>query len=327
MKSTWLCGAAVVVGMTLALCSLTSPADAYVTAFPDEPDIDGKLITVGFAVAKFLAGLVPYPTVSALLLAIINAWEPKPEDNYWEHVKDNVAEMCGEFINEHNFHQVEIYKEDLMSLLSKYTRADAVSDGTYPDKNTVADAITTSIITNRFLVEASERPWSLTVDFVDIASVHITILKDAADSYTQVGGEISRWWVDLSRQLKHYIEYGVYLEHETLKWRNTQIECYFDEGNCGAPGSESKTCYDIYRITDNVKGYTETCKQIHPAHKEDGACAKFCDLYQTKVDFESVRWLNLNLDAMLDEWSFLKQRADALAKKASQYYNPLTKDL
>lgn len=77
------------------------------------------VITVGIAVAEFLAGLVPYPTVSALLLAIIHAWEPKPEDNYWEHVKDNVEQVCGEFINEHNLQQVEVYKRDLVSLLQK----------------------------------------------------------------------------------------------------------------------------------------------------------------------------------------------------------------
>lgn len=56
-----------------------------------------------------------------------------------------------------------------------------IGDGTYPDKNTVADAITTSIITNRFLVEAALMPWSMTIDFTDIASVHILILKVGKD--------------------------------------------------------------------------------------------------------------------------------------------------
>lgn len=66
-----------------------------------------------------------------------------------------------------------------VSLVScrRYERADVTSDGTYPDKNTVADAITTSIITNRFLVEAALMPWSMTIDFTDIAGVHILILK------------------------------------------------------------------------------------------------------------------------------------------------------
>lgn len=312
----------------LGISFVTRPTDAYVTAFPDEPDIDGILVTVGIAVTKFLAGLVPYPTVSALLLAIINAWEPRPEDNYWEHVKDNVAQVCGEFINEHNLHQVEVYKQDLMSLMNQYSRAEVVSDGTYPDKNTMADAITTSIITNRYLVEASEMPWSMAIDFTDISSVHILILKDAADSYTVVGGEVSRWWVDLSRQLQHYIQYGLWLQKETMTWRNTQIECYFDaaDGSCLAFEWTGVTCYDLYRITDSVRGYQETCQQLHPDNQEDGSCASFCDLYQTQVDRDSALWLNAYLDAVVDEWSFLKLKADALANQASRYYNPLTKD-
>ena len=59
----------------------------------------------------------------------------------------------------------------------RYERAEVTSDGTYPDKNTVADAITTSIITNRFLVEAALMPWSMAIHFTDIASVHLLILK------------------------------------------------------------------------------------------------------------------------------------------------------
>ena len=56
------------------------------------------------------------------------------------------------------------------------------SDGTYPDKNIVADSITTSIITNRFLVEAALMPWSMAIHFTDIASVHILILKVCGES-------------------------------------------------------------------------------------------------------------------------------------------------
>ncbi|TOF87853.1 hypothetical protein CGJ15_24880, partial [Vibrio parahaemolyticus] len=326
MKGVWALAVAVAF---LLLITYINPSTAYVTAFPDEPDIDGTLITVGFAVAKFLAGLVPYPTVSALLLAIINAWEPKPEDNYWEHVRDNVAQVCGDFINEHNMNQVEVYKQDLVSLLNKYSRAETVSDGSYPDKNTLADSITTSIITNRYLVEASEMPWSMIIDFADIAGIHILILKDAADSYTEVGGEVSRWWVDLSRQLQHYIDYGIWLQKETMRWRNTQIECYFDEadGSCLAFQWTSLTCYDLYKITDTVRDYTETCKQLHADNNEDGSCASFCDLYQTQVDRDAALWLNANLDTLVDDWAFLKLKADALATQASRYYNPLTKDV
>ncbi|XP_063849691.1 uncharacterized protein LOC135093933 [Scylla paramamosain] len=327
MRASWLWGAAVIVllGVVVRLPSST----AYVTSFPDEPDIDGILTTVGIAVAKFLAGQVPYPSVSALLLAIIHAWEPKPEDNYWEHVKDNVEQVCGEFINEQNLKQVEVYKKDLVSLLQKYERAEVTSDGTYPDKNTVADAITTSIITNRFLVEAALMPWSMTIHFTDIASVHILILKDAADSYTVEGGDVSRWWVDLANQLKHYIEYGVYLEKETMKWRNTQIDCFFDkaDGGCLAFEWMGLTCYDKYVITDYVRKYTESCLQLHPDSGAEGSCKAFCDLYQIQVNRDDARWIHDYLGSVVGEWEALKLRADSMAQHVSKYYNPFTKDM
>ena len=77
------------------------------------------MVTVGIVVAEWLAGMLPYPGVSALLLAIIEAWKPKPEDDYWEHVEDKVKEVCGEFVNQHNIDQILVYKDDLRTLLSK----------------------------------------------------------------------------------------------------------------------------------------------------------------------------------------------------------------
>ena len=41
----------------------------------------------------------------------------------------------------------------------------------------MADAISTSIMSQRYLLEASDMPWSMTLHFVDIASVHVLILK------------------------------------------------------------------------------------------------------------------------------------------------------
>lgn len=328
MKTTWLSGAALALTLYIAVAVFTRSTSAYVTSFPEEPDIDGTLITVGIAVAKFLAGLVPYPGVSALLLAIIHAWEPKPEDNYWDHVKDNVAQVCGNFVNEHNMDQVVVYKNDLLSLLKKYERAGVESDGTYPDKNTVADAITTSIISNRYLVEATEMPWSMSVDFADIASVHALILKDVAEAYSEPAGPVSRWWVDLSRELGHYIEYGTYLQAETMAWRDTQIECFFDEASGGCLAFEwmGIDCYDEYVITDHVSGHQEKCNQVHPDKPEDGSCASFCPLYQRHVDQESARWVYHNLGTVVEEWAALKIQADEMAQQASRYYNPRTKD-
>lgn len=47
----------------------------------------------------------------------------------------------------------------------------------YPDKNQQAIALDVSIITHRYLIEASTLPYSLILHFQDIASIHIVVLK------------------------------------------------------------------------------------------------------------------------------------------------------
>ncbi|KAK7061140.1 hypothetical protein SK128_026714 [Halocaridina rubra] len=323
----WAIFTAGIASLLLGIITSSYLTSAYVTSFPDEPDIDGILITVGITIAKFLAGLVPFPTISALLLAIINAWEPKPEDNYWEHVRENVAQLCGEFINEHNLEQVEVYKRDLIGLLAMYERSEVNGDGTYPDKNVVADALTTSIITNRYLIEAAEMPWSMSVDFVDISSIHALILKDAAESYS-TPEEVSRWWVDLSRELDHYIQYGVSLQDLTQTWRDDQIECYFDEASNACLDFEwaRAECFDRYEIRDHVSNHVEDCLQLHPDNPEDGSCINFCKNYQIHIDQASQRWLYTNVGSVIQEMEVLKLLADEMASHASLYYNTYTKD-
>ena len=75
--------------------------------------------------------------------------------------------------------------------------------------------------------------------------------QDAADSYSVAGGDVSQWWVDLANELKHYIEYGVWLEKETMRWRNTQIDCFIDkaDGACLAFEWMGLTCYDKYVVS------------------------------------------------------------------------------
>ena len=77
------------------------------------------VLTVGIVVAEWLAGLIPYPGVSALILAIIEAWKPKPEDDYWSNIQTQVEEVCGQFINKHNIDEILVYKDNLISLLKK----------------------------------------------------------------------------------------------------------------------------------------------------------------------------------------------------------------
>ncbi|XP_076056768.1 uncharacterized protein LOC143034510 isoform X2 [Oratosquilla oratoria] len=301
------------------LVVLAVPAASYVTSAPEKPDIDGTAITVGIAVAKWLAGLIPYPSVSVLVTDIITAFEPRPEDDYWSHVHEQVEKVCGQYINEHNIDQVLVYKNDLTALLSKYQRATTVSDGTYPDKNTVADAITTSIIANRYLVEATDMPWSMILHFVDISSAHIVVLKDAAESYSELGVAPSRWWVDLRDQLQHYIDYGLWLETQVVTWRNSQIECQFD----GASGfclafNWLVDCYDEYKVIDHVSSYVEDCDQLHAGDGAVGSCSSFCTMYQRALDRELATWLYKYVGSVIQEWEKLKMVADEMSSNASR---------
>ncbi|MDK2413619.1 hypothetical protein QHH03_31490, partial [Aphanizomenon sp. 202] len=84
----------------------------------------------------------------------------------------DVKRVVGDYIDQHNMHQLEIYKDDLGRLLQRYMEA-PVESSTYPDKNTVANSLSTSIVANRFLVEAGERPQSMIIHYADIASIHI----------------------------------------------------------------------------------------------------------------------------------------------------------
>ncbi|XP_068223852.1 uncharacterized protein [Palaemon carinicauda] len=327
MKGSWLCYMVGVTSLFLGLSVLMEQTSAYVTSFPDEPDIDGKLITVGIAIAKYLAGLIPYPGVSALIIAIIDAWSPKPGDNYWEQIRENVAEMCGEFINDHNLKQVEVYKSDLIDLLHRYDRAPVISDGTYPDKNMMANALHTSILTNRFLIEAAEMPWSMSIDFVDVSNVHVLILKDAAETYSSPG-QVSKWWHDLSNELYHYIKYGMMLQNVTMDWRNCQIECRIDRASqaCLDFRWMGITCYDKFEIIDHVNDHREACSQIHPDNPDQGSCVHFCQNYQTHIDQSSQKWFYENVGSVVHEMEVLKVKADEMAKHVSVFYNTYNED-
>ena len=61
-------------------------------------------------------------------------------------------------------------------LLPRYSEA-PVESNTYPDKNVQAAALSTSVISHRYLTEAALEKESMILHFEDIASIHIVILK------------------------------------------------------------------------------------------------------------------------------------------------------
>jgi len=295
----------------LIAASFTRPSEAYVvtaTAAP-EPDIDGILETVGIAIIKWLADQIPIPAVTHLIDAILNAWvDHERKVHYWEHVEENVKETCGQFINQKNIDQVVVYKTDVARMLDVYQRSPVHGDGTYPDKNTQADAITTSIITNRYLVEAALMPWSLTLHFVDIASVHIMILKDVATAYSFPGQPPSQWWQDVSNEIAHYDNYTMKVYNETINFRKSNIRCSIDTG----------PFHDTYHMTDLVTGKSDSCTQVHG----NNTCADRCQAFQDDLIMTFNDWHSKFVGQPLTAWRNLKVEADKKVFIASSKRNP-----
>lgn len=65
-----------------------------------------------------LVGLIPNQTVQQLINVIIDTLT-KEEFDYWGEVKDEVMLVVGQYINEHNMNQVEVYQEDLVTLMDR----------------------------------------------------------------------------------------------------------------------------------------------------------------------------------------------------------------
>jgi len=265
-------------------------------------DIDGKSSTIGTTVGYFLSGWLPSSS-QEVISAIINIFLPStPEEDidYFELIKEDVMHVVGDYIDQHNMDQLEVYKNDLGFLLKRYSEAPVNSDN-YPDKNTMANSLSTSIIANRFLVEAGERPQSMILHYTDIASIHILVLKDAADTYTDVS-QVSRWWQDLDAQLAHYIDYGRRLQNDVVDWRNDMMECSFEEQNK----------YDFWTVIDPVSNTVDECKELHGTH----TCDDHCQAYQLHMNREVTQFIWEYMGKSLREWENLKIQSEAMAAQA-----------
>lgn len=65
-----------------------------------------------------LVGLIPNQTVQQLINVIIDTLT-KEDFDYWGEVKDEVMLVVGQYINEHNMNQIEVYQDDLVTLLDR----------------------------------------------------------------------------------------------------------------------------------------------------------------------------------------------------------------
>ncbi|XP_037794769.1 uncharacterized protein LOC119590083 [Penaeus monodon] len=299
---------------TLILLSVLGAALALIPArtFPlelaplrlrprQEVVIDGTSTTIGVASAYYLRGLMPSSlSILQKILGILLPSSPEEDIDYFALIKEDVKRVVGDYIDQHNMHQLEIYKDDLGRLLQRYLEA-PVESATYPDKNTVANSLSISIVANRFLVEAGERPQSMIIHYADIASIHILVLKDAAETYTGPD-TVSRWWVDLNDQLDHYIDYGRRLQNSVVDWRNDMMTCTFEQSGK----------YDSWTVQDDVAGITDVCKQLQGTHN----CDDHCQAYQIHMNREVTTFIWNYMGKALREWEDLKVQASEMAAHA-----------
>nr|XP_053648333.1 uncharacterized protein LOC128699627 [Cherax quadricarinatus] len=300
MRVLLLCGLIVLLMVTLTATAPRTTSEI----------IDGKQTTIALAVAHLLIGLIPNETVQGLLVTIIDALTQEDFD-YWEEVKDDVTALVGQYINEHNMHQVEVYQNDLVTLMDRYNNAPVSSD-TYPDKNQQATALSTSIVTHRYLIEAAELPQSMMLHFEDISSIHVTVLKDVAETYSVEGHPPSRWWVDLDEELDHYIGYGRGLQVDLRDWRLGMVICSVD-----VVGVFRR--YDVYTATDLVTGEVSTCQQLHGADD----CSDHCALFRQHKANEVQVFMAAKVDDVLSSWELLKNISSVYAATSSRFYDPV----
>jgi len=272
--------------------------------------IDGKNNTIALALTDYFAGSTAesFISVTEIVVGALKSPSPEEEMDYFALIKEDVQRMVGTFINEQNMMQLEQYKDDLASLLDRYNYA-PVESSTYADKNTMANSLSTSIISNRFLIEAVEWPHSMMLHYADIASIHISVLQDAALTYTVDPSAPSYWWRDLDGQLDHYLTYGRALQNTFVDWRNDRMDCSYAE--C-VKSAVKKTCYDVWTVTDKVAELTDSCRAVHGSDQ----CDNHCQAYQIEMNKEVTEFAYYYLGQALDQWEVLKETSSEMAPHA-----------
>ncbi|XP_018021121.1 uncharacterized protein LOC108677414 [Hyalella azteca] len=303
--------AAVVVGLCVAF---TATASAVVT--PRELiTIDGHQKTIALATAEQMSGVSAALSFTDLILSIVFAFNQE-EFDYWANVEDEVRLLVGAYINEHNMNQVEAFQADLETLLLRYLDAPVESD-TYPDKNEQAAALSMAIISHRYLVMSGDLRFSLILHFEDIASMHIVVLKDAAETYS-TETKPSQWWQDLSFELQEYLDYSVVVTQEFYQFRMDMITCTEDLDACrmsDGPQGSTRTCYDTYTVYDGITEEESTCKQL--AGSTD--CVNHCQIYRQHRELELDQFFSSKVSPVTAEWQILKQIADDIINSASEF--------
>jgi len=301
----------------LALGALMAPA----MALRDPIVIDGSDTTIALAVAK----ITPEDIIKELLelaTAIVHALN-QPKFDYWGNVEDDVKLVVGSYINNHSIHQVELFSKDLQTLLLRYAEAPAHSSD-YADKDHQAAALNMAILSHRFLVMSGDLKFSLILHFQDIAAMHLSVLQDAAETYS-TNTSTSQWYVDLNEALGGYITYLTNTTEQLDTFRTGAIKCVIKKGDCTTVQNDEgvvqwTTCYDVYSIYDYVTGHKDVCKQL--AGRTD--CVDTCADYKAHIQQQMGEFLAAKVTPVQQSWEHLYNMTKPLVPKASRFYNPAT---
>jgi len=278
--------------------------------------IDGHNTTIALAAAREITPWQIAFSLLDLVVSIIRAVNA-PEFDYWGNVQEEVEAVVGNWINAHNMHQVEAYESDLETLMLRYLEAPPESDN-YADKNQQAATLSASIIAHRYLVTSGDLRFSLILHFEDIASQHIAVLVDAAETYS-MDTKPSQWWVDVDAELGGYLTYLDASEEEFIAFRMGQIECLEQYNQCEKiGGTKKKTCYDIFTISDGVTGESSECKQL----TGETACVDHCSTYRAHRQQEIDSFVKAKVTPVRRSWKDLQEYAQTFTPTASRFYTP-----
>jgi len=300
----------------LAAPTLSTPVESSTAP---APVIDGTDTTIALAAVKTIDPKFIIQKLISLVKAIIKALNA-PKFDYWGNVKADVELVVGSYINNHSISQVEHFQKDLQSLLLRYANAPANSSS-YADKDHQAAALNMAILSHRYLVMSGDLRFSLILHFEDIAAMHLSVLQDAAKTYS-TESKYSQWYVDLNEALEGYMVYARNATEEINTFRMNAIKCVVKKCDTDLINEDDKvtgTCYDVYDIYDYVTGHKDECKQL-PGRTD---CVNTCPDYKTHVQQQLDKFIADKVTPVQNSWESLYNVTKHIAPKASKFYNPV----
>jgi len=283
--------------------------------------IDGTDTTIALGAIDSIDPDVIIQKLLSLVKAIIAALKA-PKFDYWGNVKMDVELLVGSYVNNHSISQVEHFSKDLQELLLRYATA-PVNSSTYADKDEQAAVLNMAILSHRNAAMSGDLRFSLILHFEDIASMHLAVLKDAAETYSTKANP-SRWYVDLNDRLEEYITYAKNTTADLKTFRMNAIQCVTHKCDSSqtTEASVERTCYDVFDIYDFVTGHKDECKSLPTRTDCNNACAD----YKVHIQQQLENFIAEKVTPVQSSWEALFNVTKAFVPKTSRFYNAMMYD-